>query len=140
MITVGLTPMAAPRWAQQLGLDILRVSEHRDALRSATIESIRVEDEASQLWASIHAVEYTANRLIVGTLSLSGAVEAAEPFVSNRPGFSMASQCLYTAPTFRLMVARYLIARVRSILENDPYRLATTLARLEAEYCVMLRK
>lgn len=131
----GLAPTIAPQWLRWS--DLWKLREHRDALREAVDESVRIGDEAMQLQASIEAAEHIAGRLIAGTLSLAEAAEMAEPLVRNRPGFSSVDDWHYPGSSFRQLIARYLIRKVYSILENDPNRLAVALARLEAEYVEM---
>jgi hypothetical protein len=131
----GLAPTIAPEWIRWS--DLWKLREYRDAIREAADESVRIEDEAMQLQASIEASEHIADRLIAGTLSLAEAAEMTEPLVLDRPGSSSAVDWHYPGSSFRQSVARYLIRKVCSILENDPIQLAVTRAHLEAEYVEM---
>ena len=130
-------PISAPTWVRQAGVDIWELYRYQDSLKVSGDETARLDDEATQLHAAIEATEHLVDRMIAETLSLADAAELVEPLVRDRPGFSSAIDWHYAAPSFRLSVARYLIGKVKFILEDDPSRRVITLARLEAEYARM---
>ena len=130
----GLMHVAAPEWAQQAGLDVWNLAEAQERMRATTEESARLRDEVEQLRESIEAAEHLTTRLIKGEVTLAHATEVIEPLMLERRGFRSSASISYPAPTFRLMVARYLIDHARRTLQSDPSRLAGLEVQLRAEY------
>jgi hypothetical protein len=137
ILALGLAHAAAPQWTERIGLDIWNLFHLREQTRDHDRERERLKDREEQLGQEIEALDHLANRLSAGTLSLAEATDVAEPMMRNRTGFETAAELNYPAPTFRLSVARFLIARTGRTLETDPSRWAAVSSRLEAEYASM---
>jgi len=133
---LGLVRAAAPQWIALAGLDVWSLPNDRAALRAAMAESSRLRDEAEELRSSIEAAERVTAELVVGSLSLAEATVVIEPLLRNRPGFPSEGICA-SVPTFRRAVARYLVDRVRRVLQDNPSELACVLPRLETAYHAM---
>jgi hypothetical protein len=132
-LMLGIVHMSAPEWIAVAGLDVWSFPNDRAALRAARNESSRLRDDAEELRSSIEAAECIIAELVVGSLSLAEATDLIEPLMRNRSGFP--SGGIYAdVPTFRRAVARYLIDRVRRVLQDNPSELACILPRLEAAY------
>ena len=122
------------RVAHQAGLDVWNFAEAQERLRATNEESARLRDEVEQLRESIEAAEHLTSRLIKGEVTLAHATASIEPLMLERRGFRSSASISYPAPTFRLMVARYLIDHARRTLQSDPSRLAGLEVQLRAEY------
>lgn len=130
-----LIPASIPNWVGQTGLDGWSLSQ--DAFEEASAESNRIQDRADELRQSMEAVDHIAMRLGTGDLTLAEAAVLAEPWVRERPGFVTTAEFRYAAPSFRQSVARYLIAKIQYLLEDDPSRSVVVLMRLEWEYYIL---
>jgi hypothetical protein len=130
----GLAHAATPEWARQAGLDVWNLGEAQERLRETNEESARLRDEVEQLRESIEAAEHLTTRLINGEVTLAHATDLIEPLMLERPGFKSSASISHPAPTFRLMVARYLVDHVRRSLQSDPSRLAGLEVQLRAEF------
>jgi len=137
VLTLGLTHASAPEWSRRAGLDVWNLADARASLWEISEESTRLGEESEQLRESIEAAEHITTRLIAGELTLSRATDLVEPLMRERPGFRWYATPTYTAPTFRLSVARYLIDHVQRTERIHPGRLAEFNVQLQAEYEAM---
>lgn len=135
----GLIPTSISTPVRQAGLDAWSLWQSNSALQKASAESSRIQDRADELRQSVEAVEHIATRLGTGALTLGEAAAMAEPWVRDRPGFATTAEYHYAASSFRLSVARYLIAKVQYLLAGDPSRTTAALMRLEREYQALLQ-
>jgi hypothetical protein len=102
--------------------------------RAAT-EYEKLDDRMARLQREIELGNRLAHQLITGTITLTYAIEQMEPHLRARPEFEIACETYYRVPgNTRLGTARYLILKVRGLLDAEPYQLSIVSARLEAEY------
>jgi hypothetical protein len=139
ILIAGLIPMNIPNWARPGDPDSWSLWPSHGALQETSAESNRIQDRADELRLSVEAVDHIAMRLGTGDLTLSEAAALAEPWVRERPGFVTTAEYRYAAASFRISVARYLIAKVQYLLEEDPSRSAVALVRLEREFQTLLQ-
>jgi len=130
-VTVPKSMLTAPEWMRPArradGPDFARIAD----------EAASLQARQEQLLREIELGDHMAARLAAGTLSLADAAGEMEPFLRTRAGFDTVCRHYYHVPNTHLGTARYLIEKVRRLLEDDPSREATVTARLEAEYAAL---
>ena len=139
-LTLGVAQASAPEWVRGAGLDVWNLSEYRDDFRASIKESARLQEEAEGFRQSIEVMDSITARVASEMISLEEATSESEPVLRDRPGFATTAAGYHQAPTLRLSIARYLIARVERQLHGDPSRLAAIARKLEAEYAEMSAK
>jgi hypothetical protein len=128
----------APEWARRTGLDVWNYAALQEQYRTAVEEQAEVEAYGERAASRREAGNQIAGELILGTTSLPKAADELMEIFRHDSGTRVTLETLhYTAPTERHRFARHAIDRVRSILCDEPERLAPVLARLEAEYRAM---
>jgi len=131
--TIFVADLVAPRWIQQLGLDVWNFQAVREESRLNEEHAIAVEAQRIRLLREVQVTGHTANRLINETITLEEAVDELEPIMRNRVGF----ECAWPhdrPPTFRHAVARYVVNRVDAMLADDPEQREVICAKLKIEY------
>ena len=136
-VALGLAHAVAPKWSEQVGLDVWNYSAAQNRVRDAESQSDSIRVGRDKLLREIEMADHLASQMIDGKLTLAAAVDELEPTLRNRPGFDVVRECHYKTPTFRHAVARYALTHIGIVLQSDPDRLAAVTPRLEAEYSAL---
>jgi hypothetical protein len=138
-VVIGGAHTVDPQWTKKTGLDIWNVPDLVEAEKESQQEWLVLQARAEQLRVEIEITDHLASRLVAGTMSLESAVSVIEPLLSSRSGFLLTASIEYPAPTPRLVVARYLMARIDCVNLKGPATRCEVVARLQREYEDMSR-
>jgi hypothetical protein len=110
-------------------------TNHGTEMEVHAVRDAELEAQRGRLNEEISFASYLAARLAGGQLSLREAVTQMEPILCQRPGFRTACGGWSSVDCTRRRTARYLIQKVKAILDARQWPVVS--ARLEAEYFAM---
>ena len=131
-LTFGLAYSVGPRSICTTGL-----ATYVPDTPSIDDRAAELDAQKERLHRGIEFGDHLAVHLAVGTITLARATEQIEPHLRTRPEFDVVFERYYRVPSFHLGTARYLIDKVRRLLEDDPSWWLIVSTRLEAEYAAM---
>jgi hypothetical protein len=140
LTALGLAAGPGPvlHWARVCGVDVWNVRADHAEYRAARERQAELDAEHEALRRQIEASDQVITLLAGGHLTLPVAVDALEDINRDRQGFADGLEYLAPdAPTHRLRLARYAVAKVGLRTEGNADRRAEAAARLEGEYRVM---
>ena len=132
LLTLGLAYTVARGCTRRIGNP-----PYREDARLIAKRAVQLEAEKERMHRRIEFGGYLAHQLAIGALTLASATEQIEPQMRTLPYFEFVGERYYLAPNIHLGTARYLIDRVRRLLEGEPDWWVFVSARLEAEYAAM---
>ena len=128
----GRAVTTSPAWS---GLDVWMNQDPEIAELAAQSEELDATLE--HLHREIHFSGHLAMELAAGRLSLEEATTRMDPLLSQRGSFRMLQVGPYRGDGTRHKTARYLINRVRQILNLNPDLWLDVSNRLEGEYVAL---
>ena len=121
----------APQWAQSAGLDFWRMPEAVEHQRREQERERDIDDQSEELGLQIAAGDTVAAAVIEDRLGFEEAVDQIAEINRDRPGFHEALRAQYRPISVdRDLIARYLLDKVESRLENDPSRRCDVMSRI----------
>ena len=134
-----LVHLLAPRWAHTAGLDFWEMDRAVEHLRSEERRTREIQVESDRVFCQVSVCDDLATALIDERISFADAVDRIDEITQDRQGFAEVLMAIHPqARTHRERLARYTIAKVQSILTDDPSRQVEVLDRLEVEYQKMV--
>ena len=134
-----LVHLLAPRWAHTAGLDFWEMDRAVEHLRSEHQRTREIQVESDRVFCQMSLCDDLATALIDERISFADAVDRIDEITRDRQGFAEVLIAIHPqARTHRERLARYTIAKVQSILTDDPSRQVEVLDRLEVEYQKMV--
>jgi hypothetical protein len=137
VLAVGVGHAVAPRWSEELGLDVWNYSAAREQVQQVADRGEALVAERARLLRECDFTQHVAARLVTRRVTLRDAVDQLAPVLERRAGFETTWLRSYRSPSFRHGVARYAIIQVERALRDDPGAWAELAPRLEAEYAAL---
>ena len=131
----GLVHAIAPQWSHAAGLDVWNFASEADECQSERVRHEQLVELQEIMSRQAAASGPVVAHLVDGRITLAEATDEMEAITRDRPGFTDLMKFVYpSGPTHRARIARYTIGKVRTLLVNNPSRLAEVSSRLETEY------
>jgi hypothetical protein len=137
VLAVGTGHAVAPRWSEELGLDVWNLPAAHERVREVAGRGDEIQTERNRLARECEFTEHVAARLVARRAGLRDAVDQLAPVLERRTGFETTWMCTYRSPSFRHGVARYAIIQAERALRDEPGAWAELAPRLEAEYAAL---
>jgi hypothetical protein len=137
VLAVGMGHAVAPRWSEDLGLDVWNYPAAREQAREVAGRGEALAAERARLLRECDFTQHVAARLVSRRSTLRDAVDQLAPLLERRTGFETTWVYTYRTPSFRHGVARYAIIQAERALRDDPGAWAELAPRLEAEYAAL---
>jgi len=135
-----LVHLLAPNWAHAVGLDVWEVQKEIAHRQQEDQRKRELEDEMNQLCRQIGASQVVIEALIEGRITFETAVEQIGQINEERPGFESVLETIYpSAGSRQECLCLYVLARVRSMVADEPERQAEVLHRLDDEHRELTR-